>query len=335
MYKLIKQALFKLDPERAHHLSLAALNLCYQLGLTALIKKIPPSPCKVMGLNFPNKVGLAAGMDKNGDYIDALAALGFGFIEIGTITPKPQAGNPRPRLFRLINNQAIINRMGFNSKGIDYTLNNLEKIRYKGVLGINIGKNRDTPNDNAADDYLAGMRAFWRYASYLTINISSPNTSGLRDLQHAEQLTALLKTLKAEQSRLHQAENKYVPLVVKIAPDLSTDELDAIADVLLSQKIDGVIATNTTTQREGVMDSPFAKEAGGLSGKPLCALNTCVIQQLHSRLQNAIPIIASGGIMDVASARDKIKAGAQLLQIYTGFVYEGPELISALVYACE
>ncbi len=328
MYWLIKQALFQLNPERSHHLALAAINICYQLGLTSLLKKIPPTPCTVMGLNFPNRVGLAAGMDKNGDYIDALVALGFGFIEIGTVTPRPQTGNPRPRLFRLVNQAAIINRMGFNGKGIDYVLTRLAKMRYRGILGINIGKNRDTPNERAVDDYLAGMRAFWRYASYLTINVSSPNTSGLRDLQHIEQLTALLTALKAEQTRLQQVENKYVPLVVKIAPDLSTTELDDIANVLLTQKIDGVIATNTTIKRDGVMDSPYANEAGGLSGKPLDALNTRVIQQLHAHLQKKIPIIASGGVMDTTSAREKINAGAQLVQLYTGLIYNGPSLIS-------
>lgn len=330
MYKLVKQAFFQLDPERSHHLALAALNLCYQIGLTAFLREIPPMPRQVMGLNFPNRVGLAAGLDKNGDYIDALASLGFGFIEIGTVTPKPQAGNPRPRLFRLAEQKAIINRMGFNSKGIDYVLSRLAKTRYRGILGINIGKNKDTPNERAVDDYLAGMRAFWRYASYLTINLSSPNTAGLRDLQHAEQLTKLLSALKAEQTRLTQNENKYVPLVVKIAPDLTTSEIDDIATVLLAQQIDGVIATNTTLSREGVAESPYCNEAGGLSGKPLSALSTQVIQQLHSRLQNKIPIIASGGMMDEASAKEKIKAGAQLLQIYTGLIYEGPTLIEKI-----
>lgn len=331
MYNFIKKVLFQLNPERAHHLALVALNSCYRTGLTALLPKIPNKPLKVMGLDFPNRVGLAAGMDKNGEYIDALAALGFGFIEIGTVTPRPQAGNPHPRLFRLVNQQAIINRMGFNGKGIDYVLKRLEQTRYRGILGINIGKNKDTPNDRAIDDYLAGMRAFWRHASYLTINISSPNTAGLRDLQQTEQLTNLLAALKTEQARLHRIENKYVPLVVKIAPDLTPAEIDDIATILLAQNIDGVIATNTTTQREQVKDSPYANEAGGLSGKPLDALNTQVITQLHAHLQNRIPIIASGGIMDATSAQEKTKAGAQLLQIFTGFVYEGPGLIGRVL----
>jgi len=333
VYHLIKRALFKLDPEYAHYLTLTILTFCYRLGLTRFLAKSVKNSCEIMGLGFKNRVGLAAGMDKNGEYIDALASLGFGFIEIGTVTPKPQAGNPRPRLFRLVNQSAIINRMGFNSKGIDYVLAQLAKTRYKGILGINIGKNRDTPNEQAADDYLAGMRAFWRYASYLTINISSPNTSGLRDLQHAEQLTALLSALKAEQTRLHEVEKKYVPLVVKIAPDLTAAEIDDVAKVLLTLKLDGVIATNTTIKRDGVMDSPYAKESGGLSGKPLNKLSTQTIKRLHTQLQNQIPIIASGGVMDAASAQEKLQAGAQLVQIYTGFVYEGPGLILSCQHA--
>lgn len=330
MYKLIKKVLFQFDPESAHHFSLAALNLCYKIGLTALLPKMPANPCQIMGLTFPNRVGLAAGMDKHGDYIDALAALGFGFIEIGGVTPRPQAGNPRPRLFRLVNQAAIINRFNFNSKGIDHLVKQLKTMRYRGIIGVNITKNSDTPNEQAATDYLTCMRAVWSYVSYIVVNISCPNTPGLGDLQKAGPLANLLGVLKKEQLHLHQTTSKYVPLVVKVSPDLSDDQLDELADTLLAQRIDGVIATNTTKQRMHVEGAPQAQEAGGLSGAPLRELSTHVIQQLHARLQNQIPIIASGGIMDENSAQEKIKAGAQLLQILTGFVYEGPGLISRL-----
>src|SRR3990167_6911537 len=285
MYTLIRQLLFKLDPEQSHHLALKALKIAQQLGLLNLFYKRIDAPRTVMGLTFPNPVGLAAGLDKNADYVDALAALGFGFIEIGTVTPQPQVGNPKPRLFRLVKEEAIINRMGFNSKGVDYVKKQLEKIKYRGILGVNIGKNKDTPLDKAVDDYLIGFRALWKYASYITINISSPNTAGLRDLQQQAALTSLLETLKQEQKIIAKRDKKYVPLVVKISPDLSHDELSDIANVLLQQQIDGVIATNTTITRDGVEHSIYAKETGGLSGAPLRKRNTDIIKQLHTLLQ--------------------------------------------------
>jgi dihydroorotate dehydrogenase len=335
MYFFLKKILFQLDPEISHHIALRSLQLANYLGLMPLLfpssVNNPMTACTLMGLNFSNHIGLAAGLDKNGDYIDALAALGFGFIEIGTITPKPQSGNPKPRLFRLTKEQAIINRMGFNNKGIEYVLRRLEKTKYRGILGINIGKNKDTPLENAADDYLKGFRAFWKYASYITINISSPNTAGLRDLQHSAALTNLLCVLKQEQHSIYLNEKKYVPLVVKISPDLSEQELQDIAAVLLKEKIDGVIATNTTVKRDGIETSIYAKESGGLSGKPLNEKSTAIVTQLHTLLQDNIPIIAVGGIMDANSAQEKMAAGAALLQIYSGFIYSGPGLVTTLL----
>jgi dihydroorotate dehydrogenase len=327
MYSAIRKILFGLDPEQSHYVALQAL----QLGapITSLITTKINKPVQVMGMTFPNRVGVAAGLDKNADYVDGLSALGFGFIEIGTVTPKPQIGNPKPRLFRLVEQEAIINRMGFNNKGIDYVVDRLQKINYRGILGINIGKNKDTPNEDAVIDYLQGFRAFWKYASYITINISSPNTPGLRLLQNSESLIPLLSALKNEQTTIARSENKYVPLVVKISPDMADEELPELASILLDQKIDGVIATNTTLSRTGVESSPYAKEAGGLSGKPLCARNTQVIKILHQTLQDKIPIIAVGGIMDAASAQEKLAAGAKLLQVYTGFIYQGPSIIKA------
>lgn len=329
-YSLIKKCLFQLDTERSHSFALKSLRIANQLGLSSLLAKKISNPQQLLGLTFPNPVGLAAGLDKNADYVDALAALGFGFIEIGTVTPKPQVGNPQPRLFRLIKEDAIINRMGFNNEGIEHVIRRLEQTQYRGILGINIGKNKDTPLDHAIDDYLIGFQQLWKFASYITINISSPNTPGLRDLQQGDFLSALLTALKKEQTSIVQAQQKYVPLVVKISPDLSEQAVHELADILLQQKIDGVIATNTTISREGVENSPYVNEAGGLSGKPLQARSTLVIKQLHTILQDNIPIIASGGVMDEASAREKYQAGAKLLQIYTGFIYRGPQLIERL-----
>jgi dihydroorotate dehydrogenase len=330
MYSFIRKCLFSLDPEKAHYLTLNALQIAYQLGLIGLITKTVSSPQTVMGLTFPNRVGLAAGLDKNADYIETLSALGFGFIEIGTVTPKPQEGNPRPRLFRLANETAIINRLGFNSKGIDYVVKKLEKMRYQGILGINIGKNRDTPNEKAIEDYVIGFQRFWKYASYITINISSPNTQGLRDLQKSDSLSALLIALKHEQKAIQTRYNKYVPLVVKISPDLSEQELNEVAEILLEQQVDGVIATNTTVHREGIEQSFYKHEIGGLSGLPLQNRSTAIIKQLHTLLQNKIPIIGVGGIVDKTSGREKFAAGASLIQIYTGLIYAGPGLISEL-----
>lgn len=329
-YRLVRPLFFRLDPEKAHYLALNSLKLLSVLSLTKLLGSPPLLPRTLMGLQFPNPIGLAAGFDKNGDYIDALADLGFGFIEVGTITPKPQEGNPRPRLFRLAPAEAIVNRMGFNNKGVDYLVERLRKKRFEGILGVNLGKNRDTSLENAAQDYVHSFRLVAPYASYITINISSPNTPELRNLQHGDLLRDLLRSLKKEQARFQESSQKYLPLVVKIAPDLNAEELKVIAENLLAEKIDGVIATNTTLSREGVKDLPEAKEAGGLSGKPLCSLSTEVISQLHRILQGQIPIIASGGIVSAEAAQEKLKAGASLVQVYSGLIYQGPGWVRRL-----
>lgn len=324
-YSLIKPLLFRLNPETAHQVALKSLNVLYHLHLLGKTN-LQAKPVTVMGLNFPHRVGLAAGLDKNADYVDALSALGFGFIEIGTVTPRPQAGNPKPRLFRLDEEQAIINRMGFNSKGVDYVAKQLAKIKYRGVLGINIGKNRDTPNHQAIDDYRYALRKLAAYASYITINISSPNTAGLRDLQSKDALHNLLSILKQDQQLLLKT-SRYIPLVVKISPDLNDEELKDIASVLLDNEIDCVIATNTTLSREAVMHSPYAKEAGGLSGRPLTTRATEIVRKLASFTENKIPIIASGGVMDATDVAAKIAAGASLVQVYSGFIFNGVKVL--------
>jgi dihydroorotate dehydrogenase len=284
-----------------------------------------------MGIEFPNQVGLAAGLDKNGEHINALSKLGFGFIEIGTVTPKPQDGNPKPRLFRLPEYEAIINRMGFNNVGVEQLLANVRRAKCSSVLGINIGKNALTPVENAIDDYMLGLSAVYPYAHYVTVNLSSPNTPGLRTLQFGDTFSALLEALKLQQQRLAKLHSKYVPLVIKIAPDLDETELTSIAKTLIQFEIDGVIATNTTVTRVGVESHILAKEAGGLSGKPLFEKSTQVVEQLSTELGGKLPIIAAGGIMCGEDAAAKIKAGAQLVQIYTGFIYNGPKLISQVV----
>lgn len=326
LYSMIRKLLFTLDPETAHRFSLQSLKWLQGAGLTGIFPKVPSSPCNVMGLSFPNRVGLAAGLDKNGDYIDALAALGFGFIEVGTVTPKPQSGNRKPRLFRLQEQEAIINRMGFNNKGVDYLVERLKKTKYKGILGINIGKNKNTPIEHAVQDYQYAMRCVAPFASYITVNISSPNTENLRQLQQGDKLSSLLHILKREQSLL----DRYVPIVIKISPDLTSDELKEMANAFLAEKIDGVIATNTTVARDGIADSEYVNEAGGLSGKPLAKRSTEVIQELHTLLNNQIPIIGCGGIMSSQDGQEKIAAGASLLQVYTGLIYRGPGLIQEL-----
>ncbi len=325
MYKFIRSILFALPPEVAHKITLLLLTIRKLL--------IPYKPIKsnnvitLMGIEFPNRIGLAAGLDKNGDCIEGLAALGFGFIEIGTLTPLPQEGNPKPRVFRLIDQQAMINRMGFPNKGIDHAIKQIQKLKQRPIIGINIGKNKDTPIEDAADDYMVCMQKAYPYADYITINISSPNTEGLRDLQQEQTLQELLSILKNMQNLLNHQYDRYVPLVVKIAPDLSDDEIKHIADVLLASEVDGVIATNTTLQRPGV----GSNEQGGLSGAPLNDLSTRVIKQLHSCLKSKMPIIAAGGIMDVQDAQAKFNAGASLVQVYTGLIYEGPALIQQLI----
>ena len=329
MYSLINPLLFSLEPEAAHHATLSALQKAYRLGmLQVFAHRIPHDPRTVMGIVFPNPVGLAAGLDKDGAYIDALAALGFGFIEIGTVTPRPQPGNPRPRLFRLPEARAIINRMGFNNHGVDALVENVKRAKYKGVLGINIGKNADTPMDRANDDYLVCLRKVYTHASYVAVNISSPNTRDLRQLQGSDELDSLLGQLKDEQSRLAELHGRYVPLAVKIAPDLETDQITQIAMLLKQHRIDGVIATNTTLSREGVMHLEHGREAGGLSGAPVRDKSTAVIRQLAAELQGALPIIGVGGILNGEDALEKMQAGASLVQIYSGMIYRGPELVA-------
>jgi dihydroorotate dehydrogenase len=328
MYSIVRPALFALDAETAHHLTLDGLRILHTLGLSGLLAPHPAGdPRSVMGLTFPNPVGLAAGLDKNGDCIDGLAALGFGFIEIGTVTPLPQPGNSRPRLFRLPQANAIINRMGFNNDGVDKLVENVKRAKYGGILGINIGKNAATPIEKAADDYLTCLRKVYAHASYVTINISSPNTKNLRQLQGGDELDALLAQLKTEQEKLAQQHGKYMPLAVKIAPDLDSEQIKQIASLLIKHRIDGVIATNTTLSREGVAHLPHGNEAGGLSGAPVRDKSTAVIRALSAELNGALPIIGVGGILRGADAAEKINAGAALVQIYSGLIYRGPALI--------
>ena len=334
MYSFIRDILFRLDPEVSHELSLDMLGAAERLKLLGFFApSVESAPIEVMGLRFANPVGLAAGLDKNGDYFNALGALGFGFVEIGTVTPRPQAGNPKPRLFRIPEQQAIINRMGFNNKGVDHLLAQVKKRRYQGILGINIGKNATTPVENAADDYVIGMRKVYAHADYITVNVSSPNTPGLRDLQFGDSLNRLLETLKLEQIQLHKEQQRYVPVAVKIAPDMDREAIAQVARVLIEQGIDGVIASNTTIGREGVEDYSASSEAGGLSGLPVQDKSTRMIKALREELGEQLPIIGVGGIVDGDSAAEKIKAGASLVQIYSGFIYEGPELIADAVEA--
>jgi dihydroorotate dehydrogenase len=334
MYSLLRPALFQFDPETAHHLTLSGLNAAYSLGLSGLAAKRPSNdPRTVMGLTFPNPVGLAAGLDKNGDCINGLAALGFGSIEIGTTTPLPQAGNPKPRLFRLPEASAIINRMGFNNEGVDALIKNVQLYEYKGILGINIGKNAVTPIENAADDYLICLRKVYAHASYITVNISSPNTKNLRQLQDEAALNDLLAQLKTEQQKLADLHGKYVPIALKIAPDMEGEQISQIARLLMQHRIDGVIATNTTLSRVGIENLPHGNETGGLSGAPVRDKSTHVIRQLAIELQGALPIIGVGGILCGDDAAEKIKAGASLVQIYSGLIYRGPALINECAQA--
>jgi len=334
MYTLLRSLLFALDAESAHHLTLESLQLAARTGIIrACTRSAAATPRTIMGIEFPNPVGLAAGLDKNGDYIDALAALGFGFLEIGTVTPRPQPGNPRPRLFRLPAAQAIINRMGFNNHGVDALIANVQRAQFRGVLGINIGKNFDTPMARAADDYLACLRKVYTHASYITVNISSPNTTNLRQLQQSDELGQLLAALKEERARLSDRHGRRVPLALKIAPDLDQSQISAIAGLLVTHGIDAVIATNTTIARESVAQLPHGAEAGGLSGAPLTAQAQSVTAQLAAALAGAVPVIGVGGIMSGADAVARIVAGASLIQIYTGLIYAGPGLVSDCVDA--
>lgn len=333
-YSLIRPLLFALDAERAHELTLRLIAVADTLGIGRL-QPVDRNPVEVMGLRFPNRVGLAAGLDKNGTAVDGLERLGFGFLEVGTVTPRPQPGNPKPRLFRLAEHQAIINRMGFNNAGIDVLLERLACVRYRGILGINIGKNFDTPIDQAINDYLICLDKAYPQASYVAVNISSPNTKNLRQLQGASELDALLGALRARQITLTDKHGKYVPLALKIAPDLDPGQIINIADALRRHQIDAVIATNTTLSREGVESSPLAAEAGGLSGSPLFEKSTAVIRSLALALAGELPIVAAGGITSGARARAKIDAGATLVQIYSGLIYRGPRLVGECIEATD
>ncbi|QUP55425.1 quinone-dependent dihydroorotate dehydrogenase [Ralstonia syzygii] len=332
LYPLARPLLFSMDPEDAHHFTLNQLKRAYALGLSGCIgARVAPQPRTVMGVTFPNPVGLAAGLDKDGAYIDALGALGFGFIEVGTVTPRAQPGNPRPRMFRLPAANALINRMGFNNGGVDAFVRSVQASKWReagGVLGLNIGKNADTPIERAVDDYLHCLERVYPYANYVTVNISSPNTKNLRQLQGASELDSLLGTLRGAQQRLADQHKRYVPVVLKIAPDLDDDQIANIADALLRHRMDGVIATNTTIRREAVAGLPHAEEAGGLSGQPVREDSTRVIRALRGLLGDAVPIIGVGGILAGEHAREKIDAGAQLVQLYTGLIYRGPGLVA-------
>jgi dihydroorotate dehydrogenase len=334
LYRFARPVLVRLDAERAHHSAMCALEAARRLGLSRTIAgATAPSPRQVMGLRFPNPVGLAAGLDKNGDHIDALAALGFGFIEIGTVTPRPQPGNPRPRMFRVPESQAIINRMGFNNDGVTRLLANAARAEFRGILGINIGKNFDTPIERAVDDYLHCMRQVYAAASYITVNISSPNTKGLRQLQETAELDRLLGALMEEGRKLAAAHGKRTPLAVKIAPDLADEDIGKMAGLFLKHGVDAVIATNTTISRAGVEGLRNGAETGGLSGAPLRVRATEIVKLLSQSLGGRIPIIGVGGILSGADAREKIAAGASLVQLYSGLIYRGPELVGEVAAA--
>ena len=334
MYSLARPFLFCLDAERAHDLALLAIEAAYRTGLNPLLAATPaPLPTQVFGLTFPNPVGLAAGLDKNGAYVDALAALGFGYIEVGTTTPRAQAGNPKPRMWRLQEHQAVINRLGFNNAGVDVLVRNVERARYAGVLGINIGKNKDTPNERAVDDYLFCLARVYARANYVTVNISSPNTQGLRDLQEEETLKRFVGSLREAQEKLAAQHGGRKPMLLKIAPDLSDAEQDGIAAVLLAARVDGLICTNTTVDRSMISGAPHAEETGGLSGKPLFDKATSVLRGMAQRLGGKVPLVGVGGILAGADAAAKIAAGASLVQFYSGMVYRGPELIRESVDA--
>ncbi|MYM38498.1 quinone-dependent dihydroorotate dehydrogenase [Duganella qianjiadongensis] len=331
LYSLTRPLLFSMDPEAAHNFTLPALKRAHALGLTSLISKPKADPRTVMGLTFNNPVGLAAGLDKDGAYIDGLAALGFGSIEVGTVTPRPQPGNPKPRIFRLPAAHAVINRMGFNNGGVDAFVANVQSSRFYqdklGILGLNIGKNADTPIERAADDYLHCLEKVYPYASYVTVNISSPNTKNLRQLQGGSELDGLLGQLKQAQARLADQHKRYVPLALKIAPDMDGEQVKNIADALIRHRIDGVIATNTTLNRDAVTGMLHGAETGGLSGAPVFEFSNTVIRLLKAELGDALPIIGVGGIMRGADARAKIACGAQLVQLYSGLIYAGPALV--------
>ena len=331
-YDLARRFMFTRDAEWAHEFALSNLRRFAHTPLNAAwSQQLENKPVNFLGLEFKNPVGLAAGLDKNAECIDAFSQMGFGFLEVGTVTPRAQAGNDKPRIFRLPQSNAIINRMGFNNKGVDNLVNNVKNAKYTGILGINIGKNKDTPNEQGKDDYIHCMRKVFEHASYITVNISSPNTPGLRDLQYGAALDDLLQSLKNEQLDLIAKHNKQVPMLVKIAPDLDQVQIEQVSESLLNNQIDGVIATNTTLERSAVMGQQYADEAGGLSGAPVRERSTMVVSELKRLTQGKLPIIGVGGIDDAQSAQEKLNAGANLVQVYTGFIYKGPQLVKSIV----
>ncbi|MGW8270596.1 MAG: quinone-dependent dihydroorotate dehydrogenase [Burkholderiales bacterium] len=336
LYALARPLLFALEPEAAHRATLRIAERAQHWGLLGLLAgRVPETPLRVMGLEFPNPVGLAAGLDKDAAHIDALAGLGFGFLEVGTVTPRPQPGNPRPRLFRLPQARALINRFGFNNVGLDAFVANVSRARWRGVLGINLGRNADTPAERAADDYALGLERVYTAASYVTINVSSPNTRDLRALQERAQLDALLARLAASRERLAERHGKRVPLVLKVAPDLDAAQIVDIADAVRRHRFDGVIATNTSIARDGVEGLPRASETGGLSGAPIRARATQVLAALARALAGEVPLIGAGGILSGADAAEKVAAGASLVQLYTGLIYRGPALVAECVEAID
>jgi dihydroorotate dehydrogenase len=331
IYRIIRKLLFFLEPELAHNLVFKSLKFFNFIGILDFFRpKYKVSNKRVFNINFKNPIGVAAGLDKNAEYINIFDKLGFGFIEVGTLTPRPQPGNRKPRIFRLINEKAIINRFGFNNVGIDQALINIKKSNYQGVLGINIGKNFDTPTQEAIQDYLICFRKAYKFASYITINISSPNTKNLRELQNRDNFVILISQIKSEQSKLTKLHSKYVPFVVKISPDCSNEEIDNICKVLLANNVDGIIATNTTISRDG-LNSKFKNEEGGLSGEPLKIKSLATQKRLYTKLRNKIPIIGVGGIMNGSDAKERFDNGADLIQIYSGFIYHGNNLIHELL----
>lgn len=336
MYRLLRPLLFRLDAERAHGLTLGWGDLAHSSGLARLLLPAPPPPfpTRAFGLTFPNPVGLAAGLDKNGEHVAALFGMGFGSVEVGTVTPRPQEGNARPRLFRVPEHRAILNRMGFNNLGVDALVRNIEALKARpGVLGINIGKNKDTPNESAADDYLHCLERVYPLADYVTVNISSPNTAGLRELQEEQQLRSLVGALRDAQERLAARHGRRVPLLVKVSPDLTDEDVDAASRVLSDLGVDGVIATNTTVSRVAISQHPLAQQAGGLSGAPLLGRSTATLRRLRTRLPESMPLVGVGGILSGADAVAKTAAGAQLVQLYSGLVYRGPQLVGECVEA--
>lgn len=331
-YELARRFMFSRDAEWSHEFALANLQRFAHTPLSAMwSQQVPAKPVEFLGLTFKNPVGLAAGLDKDAQCIDAFAQMGFGFIEVGTVTPRPQVGNDKPRIFRLPQSNAIINRMGFNNKGVDNLVENVKNAKYSGILGINIGKNKDTPNEQGVDDYVHCMRKVFTHASYITVNISSPNTPGLRDLQYGEALDSLLANLKNEQLALSAKHHKNVPMLVKVAPDLDDVQVEQVTQSLMKNQIDGVIATNTTLDRTLVAGQPHADEAGGLSGRPVREKSTQVINKIQQISAGKLPIIGVGGIDDAQSAKEKLQAGASLVQVYSGFIYQGPPLIKSIL----